>query len=104
VAIETNVQSDDRVVVSFSGELDIACAGEIRERLAQSEVLDAPTVQFDLSDATFIDSSAIGVLVTACKRVRENGGTCFVRCEVGTISRTLEIAGLSEYFSVQTSA
>lgn len=95
---------DDRFVVAFSGELDLAVAADIRACLANPAVLDAPAVQVDLRTVTFLDSSAIGVLVSACKRIRASHGTFSVRCDVGPIRRTLEIAGLIEYLGVQGAA
>jgi anti-sigma B factor antagonist len=91
---------DESFLVSFSGELDISTAGEIRERLARPEVLDAPVLHVDLTEATFIDSSAIGLLVSACKRIRGSGGTFSVRCDAGPVRRTLEISGLIDYLEV----
>ena len=92
---------DGLVLIELSGELDISNAGEVRERLARPEVLDAPVVQVDLSEATFIDSAIIGLLVSACKRVRASGGTFSVRCDVGPVRSTLEYAGLVDFFELQ---
>ena len=98
---DVSAEVDESFLVSFSGELDLSTAGEIRERLARPEVLDAPDVQVDLTGTTFIDSSAIGLLVSACKRIRGSGGTFSVRCYFGPVRRTLEISGLIDYLEVQ---
>ena len=56
-------------LVSFSGELDIASAGDMRESLERSDVAGASTVQVDLAEVTFLDTTGLGVLIAACKRV-----------------------------------
>jgi anti-sigma B factor antagonist len=89
------------VSVSFSGDLDVSTAGEMRARLAQSEVLDARGVQVDLSQVTFLDSSSIGVLVAACKRIRNDGGLFSVVCGEGPVRRTLVVAGLLDYLDAR---
>jgi anti-sigma B factor antagonist len=93
---------DGSVLIELSGELDISNAEESRELFARSEVLDAPVVYVDLSEATFIDSITIGVLVSACKRVRASDGTFSVRCDVGAVRSTLEFAGLVDFFELQS--
>ena len=92
---------DGSVLIKLSGELDISNAGELREVVARSEVLDAPVVYVDLSAATFIDSTTIGVLVSLCKRIRASNGSFSVRCDVGSVRSTLEFAGVIEYLEVQ---
>lgn len=91
-------------IVELAGELDISTAGELRERLVESDVLEAPRVAIDLSDVTFMDSVGIGVLVSACKRIRTSGGTFSVYCREGTTRRLLEIEGLIDYLEVRDPA
>lgn len=91
-------------VVSLAGELDLANAGELRECLVSPEVFDAEQVHIDLTKVTFLDSSSIGLLVAACKRVRNGGGTFSVSCSEGVALRVLQISGLVEYFEMESSA
>ena len=91
---------DETAFLSFSGELDLATAGEIRERLAQAEVLDSPRVHVDLRQVTFIDSTTIGVLVAAGKRIRADGGTFSVTCGPGNVRDTLAVSGLLDFFEI----
>lgn len=50
---------------------------------------------------TFLDSSGIGVIISACKRVRASGGTLSVTCGSGSVRRSIEIMGLVDYLEVQ---
>ena len=53
----------------------------------------------DAARLTFLDSTGISVLVSACKRIRAEGGT-FRLSNVSGVRRVLEIIGLIEYFGV----
>ena len=92
------------VVVSLAGQFDLSTAEDLRERLVDSKVLDAPQVRVDLGAVTFLDSSGIGLLVGACKRVRRAGGTFSACCGTGPARRILEVAGLIDYLQVEDDA
>jgi anti-sigma B factor antagonist len=93
-------EQDGTVVVELSGELDLSTAEELRETLVCPTVLGASTVRVDLTQATFIDSSTIGLLVSACKRVRASGAAFSVSCGKSHTRRAIEIMGLLDFFAV----
>jgi anti-sigma B factor antagonist len=94
--------SDGTVLVTLAGELDLSRAEELREQLAHPEVLSARTVRVDLSRVSFLDSVIIGLIVTACKRVRAAGSSFSVVCEHEGIARNVfEIDGLVKYMQVE---
>ena len=90
-------------LVVLAGEIDIATCGALREVLVLPEVLNAPIVRIDLTGVEFLGSPGIGLLVSACKRVRESGGAFSVICDKDNNRRLLEVAGLIEYLQVQDS-
>jgi anti-sigma B factor antagonist len=92
---------DGLVIVSLAGQFDLSTAEDLRESLVSPEVLGAPRVRVDLSEVTFLDSSGIGLLVSACKRVRSAGGTFSASSGGGPARRILEVAGLIEYLHVE---
>ncbi len=93
-------EEDGAIVVELSGELDLSTAEELRETLVCPAVLGASTVRVDLTQATFIDSSTIGLLVSACKRVRASGASFSVRCGKSHTRRAIEVTGLLDFFAV----
>jgi anti-sigma B factor antagonist len=58
-------------VVRVSGEIDIATAPMLRERL---DSLDGQAVTIDFSAVTYMDSSGVNLLVAAVKRAHDGGG------------------------------
>jgi anti-sigma B factor antagonist len=70
----------DGLLVAIGGELDLANAGFLRDQLVEA-VRDHPQyVRVDLADLSFIDSSAVGLLVAMKRNVNDYGGHFSVRC------------------------
>jgi anti-sigma B factor antagonist len=94
-------QSGETPVVRVVGEVDIATAPSLRERLEQV-LAPARRVVVDLSEVTFLDSTGLSVLVGAWKRLSGEGLEGDLRLVVvrPTIQKVLEITGLDQVFSV----
>ncbi len=85
-----------------AGEIDVASSPTLRVRI--SEMIDegAERIVLDLSEMTFIDSSGLGVLVGALKRVRELDREDLVLEGLqGPPRRVFEITGLTELFTIE---
>jgi anti-sigma B factor antagonist len=95
---------DDRTgVVTASGELDLYAAPELKERLTRSIDHGRTRLVIDMSEATFIDSTAIGVLVGGLRRVQERAGSLDLVCTHKDILRVLDIVGLDQVFAIHES-
>ena len=57
----------------------------------------------DLSQATFIDSTTLGVLVGGVKRLRPSGGSLALVCTDDNITKIFEITGLDRVFPIHSS-
>ena len=84
---------DGGVVVEVSGELDICSSHTLREKLAAASILGASHLVVDLSELRFIDSTGIGVLAMAARRLALEVGLAIV-CPQGRGCRTLMLTGL----------
>jgi anti-sigma B factor antagonist len=89
-------------VVSVVGEIDVATAPQLRDRLRERTPPGAEVVVVDLLDVTFLDSTALGVLVGALKRSREAGGDLRLAINQPRIRKVFEITGLTGVFSIHT--
>ncbi len=87
-------------VVSVSGEIDVATAPSLRNRLQARVAGGDTTVVVDLAHVSFLDSTALGVLVGALKRCREAGGDLRLVITEPRILKVFEITGLTEVFSI----
>jgi anti-sigma B factor antagonist len=91
---------DGLPILEVTGELDLAAAPWLRDQLDALYVGGASSIVVDLSEATFLDSTALGVLVTALHRSRELGGQVHLVVSEPQILRVLTITGLVEEFTM----
>ena len=54
----------------------------------------------DLTDTTFVDSTALGVLIGAVKRLRSRRGALAIVNTDDSIAKTFEITGLDQVFTI----
>ena len=87
-------------LVTASGELDVAAAPQLSAILTMGAVSSQSVVVLDMGGATFIDSTALGVVIRAADQLREAGKLLFVVAPEGPVSRLLELTNLKQHFSV----
>ena len=87
-------------VIELGGEVDLYTAPEFKERLVQVIEDGKKRLVVDLSKATFIDSTTLGVLVGGVKRLRPTGGSLSLVCTDQNISKIFEITGLDRVFTI----
>ena len=90
-------------VIAVSGEIDVATAPELRECLHRVIADGNATVALDLLEVSFLDSTALGVLVGGLKRCRELGGDMRVVVADPRIIKIFEITGLTNVFTISDS-
>jgi anti-sigma B factor antagonist len=87
-------------VVTASGELDLNAAPALRETLMRLIELGQIDLIVDLSEATFVDSTVIGVLVGRLNALQKLGGSLVLVCSNENVLRTFEIAGIARAIAV----
>jgi anti-sigma B factor antagonist len=85
------------IVLTLAGELDLATAPVLQERL-DATLQGGAVVVIDLSGLSFIDSSGLGMLVQAERRLRESGGQLVLVRGPRAAHRPFELTGLDSYF------
>lgn len=104
MAIEFSIE-DRRVggkahVVSVTGDVDLFTAPEFKQRVTAPIAAGAERVIVDLTKTTFIDSSSLGVLIGAHRRLKARGGRLVVACDGEAIVKTFRITGLDDVFTL----
>lgn len=100
VDVRSRALDDTTHLVSIGGEADLHAASELRAALVGAIDAGALTVIVDLSETTFIDSSALGVLVGALKRLRPSGGQLSLVIADPNVRRIFEITLLDRVFEL----
>jgi anti-anti-sigma factor len=83
------------VIVAVGGDLDLMTTPRLRHLLldlvrAQGNL----SVVLNMAQVTFIDSSALGLIVTLHRELRDRAGTFIVRNPSRAVQRVFEITGL----------
>jgi anti-sigma B factor antagonist len=97
---------DDVAMLVAGGDIDFAASPQLRERLADYASKGKRRLVVDLSSVTFIDSTAIGVLVGAVMRLREQErGSMAIVCsdENKRVLRIFDIAGVENMIDLHSS-
>ena len=98
-AVKGVEKRDGATVVSLAGELDLYNAEEVRAALLEACADEPSVLVLDLADVTFIDSTALGVLIEARSRLADRNGFRLAAPGLET-RRALEVSGLDKHFSV----
>lgn len=90
-------------VVTVHGELDVASAPTLRERLIDLVNEGSNRLILDLDGLDFLDSTGLGSIISALKRARTNDGDLRLVCTQGRIRRLFEITALDKAFPLHAS-
>lgn len=82
--------------VKLEGSCDLATAPRLRQTLQGLVPPDVDDVVLDVSDLEFIDSTGLGVVLGAMRRLREGGGSLSIAGAHGIVRRVLEITDLDK--------
>jgi anti-sigma B factor antagonist len=82
-------------VLTARGEIDVATSPRLRAELTNLIALGATDITLQFGGVTFVDSSGLGVLVGAYKRLREEGdGRIRIVGAQQSVRKVFEITGL----------
>jgi anti-sigma B factor antagonist len=101
-AVETTASDDWRAAIALHGELDVATASDLRTEFAQHLDAGRRVIRVDAGDVTFIDSTALGAIISASERCRHEHGSLILTNVPSRMSRLLMLAGLEQVLLVDT--
>ncbi len=87
-------------LVVVRGEIDVASAPELRRHLHELCAGNVASLAVDLRSVTFLDSSALGVLVGALRRCRESNTQFRLVIDSPRLLKIFEITGLTSVFEI----
>ncbi|MGI8710473.1 MAG: STAS domain-containing protein [Acidimicrobiales bacterium] len=96
-------ERDGWSVLAVGGEVDVATAPRLRQQLIALVNDGHHRIVVDLDAVDFIDSTGLGVLIGALKRVRTHDGDMALVCTDPRVLKVFEITGLLAVFAVHPS-
>ena len=98
-----NRSAGERMVVDVGGEIDVYTAPKLRERLVDLINAGHYHLVVNLEGVDFLDSTGLGVLVGALKRVRAHEGSLRLVCTQERLLKIFRITGLAKVFPIYDS-
>ncbi len=94
---------DSYSLVDVQGEIDVYTAPKLREKLIELVAEGSHDIVVNLEGVDFLDSTGLGVLVGALKRVKANDGSLSLVCTQDKILKIFKITGLTKVFPIHGS-
>ena len=100
--IKSNYENDSNEwLVALKGELDLACANNLKEELYKAVEEKFADVVIDMTDLEYIDSTGIGVLVGLMKKLRTDGKDIKISNAKDNVKRIFKITGLDQIINMK---
>jgi anti-anti-sigma factor len=97
-SIRTRPVAETVQVIEVAGELDLYTGAELQAALDADETRKAIVV--DLSSTTFVDSTALGILVHTARRLQERARQFAVVSDDTQTRRVFKITGLDRVLTI----
>lgn len=89
-----------RTIVEVGGEIDVYTAPRLREKLIELVGAGNTHIVVDMERVEFLDSTGLGVLAGALKRVSAQNGSLRLVCTQDRILKIFRITGLEKVFPI----
>ncbi|MCL5035960.1 MAG: STAS domain-containing protein [Chloroflexi bacterium] len=90
-------------IVDILGEIDVYTSSWVKEAIAEFIKEGNYNIIINLEGVRYIDSTGLGVLIGALKRVKEHEGSISLICTNPQIKKIFNITGLSKIFAIYKS-
>ncbi|MBM9464108.1 STAS domain-containing protein [Aeromicrobium sp. YIM 150415] len=90
-------------IIAVEGEIDVYTAPKFREAVVAAIDAGHTRLVVDIENVAFLDSTGLGVLVGALKRVRAEDGSLDIICTSDRLLRIFSITGLDKVFGLHES-
>ena len=97
-------ERDGFSVLAVSGEVDVATVPRLREQLHGLVAQGSNKIIVNLDGVDFLDSTGLGVIVSALKRTRTHGGDLRIVSTRPSVRQLFELTGLDLAMPVVGSA
>jgi anti-sigma B factor antagonist len=97
--IETTVERG-RVIVTPRGDVDLVSQAQLKEHLIDLIVEGHVDLVVDLTETTFLDSTGLGTLIGARRRIHALKGTFALVCPHERMLKLFRITSLDKIFAI----
>jgi anti-sigma B factor antagonist len=94
-------EEEDLWIVDVIGEIDIYTANKLKETLVQILNEHSASIKINCLELDYIDSTGLGVLIGALKRLKQENKNIIISNAKPNISKLLSITGLNKIFMIE---
>ncbi|MFD1038359.1 STAS domain-containing protein [Virgibacillus byunsanensis] len=94
------VDNNGKSIVNLSGEIDAYTAPQLKEALLPLTNVDGHTVEVNMENVNYMDSTGLGVFISALKSTKENNSHLKLVNLQDRVSRLFKITGLNEVINI----
>jgi anti-sigma B factor antagonist len=99
VELHIDREADGRFeILALKGELDIATQKDLRAAVDEALASGRVDLVVDLNETTFIDSTALGVLIASRRKAEASHGSFTILCDQPRVLRVFEITRTDQVF------
>ncbi len=99
--MEIAVRRESRlVIVDMVGEIDVNAVARIRDTLGDLTKAASPQIVVNLTGATYIDSSGLGILMAARREALKGGGRLALCGMTKDVRMVFELTRLNKFFEI----
>ena len=98
--VETELLGDETCVVAVAGELDMYTAPRLEQEMFDALDNGHGRIIIDLSGCEFIDSTALGILLEANRRLGDQQDRLVLVAADRNVVKAFEITGLDRTFAI----
>ena len=100
--VRLNISNDGKIMyLSVIGRFDYKITKEFRDSYNQAARHKGVTTYYvNLNDTSYIDSSALGILLLLRERAKSNGGRVVIEQPGKQINQTLKVANFEKLFTI----
>lgn len=95
-------EENDKSIVTLMGEIDAYTAPQLKESLLPLTRIESKLVEVNLEDVNYMDSTGLGVFISALKSTKENNSHLKLVNLQDRVLRLFKITGLDEIIDITT--
>lgn len=100
IKVSTRSIRDQAQAVEVQGEIDVYTSPRVKETINELIEKGHYHLVINLEGVRYIDSTGLGVLIGALKKVREHSGRILLVCTNPQIKKIFNITGLVKIFEI----
>lgn len=88
---------------NLRGEIDVYTSPKLKEKVVEELEKKVENLVINLQEVSYIDSTGLGILIGALKRMKEREGNLYLIFSSPRLKRIFEITGLNKIFLIYES-